>query len=338
MALQRSTVTERSSATERTATERSSVAARVFDTTPPSLSNVSATNPSLQNVEVSFDSDEQLSGEPQDIQVSISGAESGSLNGADFTESGSGPYTYTGTYVGSTGGDYTATIDTAKDLAGNDGATGQSVTVTISNGSLPSFTFTISTTQAASDFTWSVSDDGSGDTYDAELVRTSDSTVVDTITGYTGSASSTYTPSGSIGDEIDYRVRKIRQSDSATGLSSNTETITIEEAPDPITDLSATGGTGQVDLSWTAPDTTEGDVQSQEVHRSTTSGFNPSAGDSTLVADLTAFTEGSTKTYTDDGSGQKAAPSSTTTYYYKVISVDADGFTADSNEASATPS
>jgi len=339
MALERSAVTERGTVTERSsAAERASVVARVIDTTPPTLSNLSATNPSLQDVEVSFDSDERLSRKPEDIQVSISGAETGSLDGGEFTESGSGPFTYTGVYVGGTDGDYTATLDTAKDFAGNDGATGQSVTVTVNSGSLAAFTFSVITTTATSSFDWTVPDDGTTDTYDAELVRTSDSTVVDTITGYTGSATSTYAPTEPIGTEVDYRVRKIRQSDGATGVSSNIETVTVEEAPDPITDLTATGGAGQVGLSWTVPDTTEGDVQTQEVHRSSTSGFNPSAGDSTLVEDLTTFTEASTKSYTDDGSGQKAAPSGGTTYYYEVISVDADGFTADSNEASATPS
>jgi hypothetical protein len=99
------------------------------DTTAPSISSFSASNPSSQDVMVSFDSDEQLS----TISVSISGAETATLTKADFTETSSGSgYTYEATYSGSTDGDYTATLDTAEDADGNDGATGQSDSVTVS--------------------------------------------------------------------------------------------------------------------------------------------------------------------------------------------------------------
>lgn len=101
------------------------------DTIPPTISNFTATNPQFQDVEVSFDSDKQLGNSTGDITVSISGAETGTLNRGDFTETGNAPYTYTGTYIGSTDGDYTTTLDDAKDSAGNNGASGQSDTVTV---------------------------------------------------------------------------------------------------------------------------------------------------------------------------------------------------------------
>lgn len=93
----------------------------------PSISSFSVTNPSGQDVTVSFDSDTQLS----TISATISGAESATLTESDFSESGSGPYTYEATYSGSSDGTYTATLDTATDGAGNDGASGESDSVTV---------------------------------------------------------------------------------------------------------------------------------------------------------------------------------------------------------------
>jgi PGF-CTERM protein len=107
------------------------------DTTAPTISSdsFSASNPDGQNVSVSFDSDEDLS----NISVDLSGPESTTLTEADFVESGG---TYTATYDGNSDGDYTATLDTAEDAAGNDGATGQSDTTTVDTTapSISSFT------------------------------------------------------------------------------------------------------------------------------------------------------------------------------------------------------
>jgi hypothetical protein len=98
------------------------------DTTAPSISSFGASNPSGQDVTVSFDSDEQLS----TISVSISGAETATLSTSEFIETNNaGTYTYEATYRGSTAGTYDATLDSAKDSTGNDGATGQSDSVTL---------------------------------------------------------------------------------------------------------------------------------------------------------------------------------------------------------------
>lgn len=94
------------------------------DTTDPSISNFTVTNPSGRNVTVELDSDESLS----DIDVTLSGAENATLTRTDFTVSGT---TYTATYDGSVDGTYTATLDSAADDAGNDGASGETDAVSI---------------------------------------------------------------------------------------------------------------------------------------------------------------------------------------------------------------
>nr|WP_303646739.1 PQQ-binding-like beta-propeller repeat protein [Haloarchaeobius salinus] len=97
------------------------------DTVAPTISNITVTNPDAQNVTVSFQSNEQLG----TMLVGIDGAEFASLSLANFTESGSGPYTYTATYEGGSDGNYGATVYSATDAAGNDGARGQSASVPV---------------------------------------------------------------------------------------------------------------------------------------------------------------------------------------------------------------
>jgi|GEM_PF-2802922 len=98
------------------------------DTTSPTISNFQATNPSGQTVEVSFDSDEDLSTIAVDV-TDGSGTTVTTLTEGDFSGSGTG--TYTATYSASGYGTYTATLQTATDAAGNDGASGESDSVTI---------------------------------------------------------------------------------------------------------------------------------------------------------------------------------------------------------------
>ncbi|MFW6018532.1 MAG: Ig-like domain-containing protein [Halapricum sp.] len=99
-----------------------------IDTTAPTIPDDSftVTNPEGQNVSIGFDSDEQLS----KINVTLRGPENATLTEDDFAyDSVNG--TYAATYVGSRDGTYSVTLTTAKDAAGNDGATGQLDTVTI---------------------------------------------------------------------------------------------------------------------------------------------------------------------------------------------------------------
>ena len=98
------------------------------DTTPPSISAFSITNPSNKQLRTSFDSDEQLS----IIQVSVSGTETATLGTDDFTKTTSnGNHTYEATYSASSDGDYTATLEEASDENGNNGADLQSASVTV---------------------------------------------------------------------------------------------------------------------------------------------------------------------------------------------------------------
>ena len=96
----------------------------------PTISSFSATNPDSQDIEVSFDSDEQLS----TISVDISTAESATLTADDFSkEWGNGDFTYTATYEGSTDGQYDVTLSTAADSEGADVASGEFDAVHIYN-------------------------------------------------------------------------------------------------------------------------------------------------------------------------------------------------------------
>jgi N,N-dimethylformamidase beta subunit-like, C-terminal/Concanavalin A-like lectin/glucanases superfamily/Bacterial Ig domain len=93
------------------------------------------------------------------------------------------------------------------------------------------------------------------------------------------------------------------------------------QPPTAPTNLAATGGVGSVALTWTAATDNVG-VANYNVHRSTTSGFTPSAAN--RVAQPTATS------YTDAGLAAG-------TFYYKVTAQDAAGNVGPaSNEASGT--
>ena len=96
------------------------------DTVTPTISNLSVTNPSGQTVNVSFDASERLA----TTDVSL-GTPSTTTNLTALTEAGSGPYTYYATYTESADGDYDATLVTAADGLGNDGASGQTTSVEV---------------------------------------------------------------------------------------------------------------------------------------------------------------------------------------------------------------
>jgi fibronectin type 3 domain-containing protein len=101
--------------------------------------------------------------------------------------------------------------------------------------------------------------------------------------------------------------------------------ITAADATPPSTpgSLSATGGLGQVSLSWGAATDNVG-VASYNVHRSTSPGFTPAPANRIAQPSTTSFTD----------TGLTAG----TPYYYKVAAVDAAGNVGPAgNEASATP-
>lgn len=96
------------------------------DTTPPAISDYGTRAPGDGTLVVEFSSSERLS-RVSTVVTNASGDEVARPSGSEFTESGAGPYTYTGV-VDLPSGTYTATLETAADEVGNDGASGQSDT------------------------------------------------------------------------------------------------------------------------------------------------------------------------------------------------------------------
>ncbi|WP_143052172.1 PGF-pre-PGF domain-containing protein [Halobacterium jilantaiense] len=114
-------------------------AAFEVDSTAPAVQSFAVSNPDGQAVTVTVETDEPLDA----ASVAVSGATTRTLTRSAFTETGSGPYTYEATFDDGTNGTYDATLDTAADAAGNDGAGAESdsvevdtVTPTISNVSV----------------------------------------------------------------------------------------------------------------------------------------------------------------------------------------------------------
>ena len=118
---------------------------------------------------------------------------------------------------------------------------------------------------------------------------------------------------------------KVAAEDAAGNVSSasNEVTATIADttAPSAPASLTATGGTGQATLSWSAS-TDDVGVARYDVYRSTTSGFTPGSG--------TRIAQPSSTSYSDPGLVAG-------TYYYKVQAEDAAGnVSGSSNEAQAS--
>lgn len=96
------------------------------DTTAPTITNFTAST-SSGDVINTFDSDEQLA----NINCDLTGPESATFYAGDYSETanGDGTYTYQVTYNASTDGDYTYSLNLAEDANGNDGASGESASV-----------------------------------------------------------------------------------------------------------------------------------------------------------------------------------------------------------------
>jgi hypothetical protein len=155
-------------------------------------------------------------------------------------------------------------------------------------------------------------------THAAEFSRTHDCTTV--AAGDSCTVSVTFTPT-SVGG----KTAAVAVADDAPGSPHSlalaaTGDVGLPGAP---TGLSASGGYGQVSLSWTAPtDTGGGAITGYKVFRGTTS--NPTA----LVQTLS----GSTLNWTSTGLA------ASTTYYFRVAATNSAGDGAYSTQASATTS
>lgn len=97
---------------------------------PPTVSNVALSGDGAGNLDFSFQTDEQLGSDASDIAVSVDGPNTPdvySFDRTDFSESGSGPYTYalaTTQAYDDGAGTYAVSVDDAVDPDGADGADG----------------------------------------------------------------------------------------------------------------------------------------------------------------------------------------------------------------------
>lgn len=99
------------------------------DETPPSINSWGLSFSTERQITWFFTSNERIS----EIEVEISGPETATLttDGHTETERNNGTYRYDATYDASVDGKFTATLQQATDGSGNDGATGQSVDVSV---------------------------------------------------------------------------------------------------------------------------------------------------------------------------------------------------------------
>lgn len=103
----------------------------------PSVRDFHASNPSELTIGVRFESNQRLS----DIRVVVTGPSSATLTEADFSETGSGPYTYTTTTSVSSAGEYGVTLELAANANGN-GASNEHEYVSVSSAASPTPTIT----------------------------------------------------------------------------------------------------------------------------------------------------------------------------------------------------
>ncbi|WP_424019851.1 S8 family serine peptidase [Halorientalis pallida] len=97
---------------------------RIALDTPPRITNVTVGNPAGQRVELGFDASESLAS----ITASVDGPTTATLTVADFSNTDG---RYTATWDAETDGIYTVTLDGATDVAGQEGASGQSGQVVV---------------------------------------------------------------------------------------------------------------------------------------------------------------------------------------------------------------
>ncbi|ELZ77074.1 hypothetical protein C455_14842 [Haloferax larsenii JCM 13917] len=265
---------------------------------PPDITAYSVTNPSGQNLTVSFDSSETLS----DIEVSVSGPSTTTLTDADFTESSG---TYTATWNTSTEGDFTADLLVANDSTDLNGAGGRSDTATVDTID-PSVTnptlvdvsdgdgvvadgddvrIHANVTDATSDIasvTFDARDFGWGHAGESEALTDGDGDDVYDFTATVNAANAA--------SDGTYPVQLTATDADGNVESVTTSTLVLDTAAPTLTDVSIT-------------DTTDGDgiVEDGDTIEIRANSTDATSGVATVTADASAFGAGSAVTLTDSG-------------------------------------
>jgi PKD repeat protein len=212
----------------------------VVDTKTPTVQRFDLTNPSGTTFQVEIESDEALSEISVDVEDST-GSIVTTLTRSDFSEAQSGTtFTYTESYTASSGGEYTAVLNTARDSLLNDGASGQ--TDTASTNAPPNAQFSFGPTDPLTgeqiNFDGSGSNDPDGSIASYEWDWTDDGTYDDTgqMPTHTYSDSGTYTV-------------RLRVTDDDGTTSTTTQSVTVTPRPTLSSKIVDQGQTGSGSLA-----------------------------------------------------------------------------------------
>ncbi|RLM49282.1 PGF-pre-PGF domain-containing protein [Halorubrum sp. Atlit-28R] len=260
------------------------------DSTPPTVESFSVSNPSGQAVTVAVETDEALGA----LSVDVSGASTRALSLSNFTETGTGPYTYEATFNDGTEGTYDATLNTAADAAGNDGAGGESDSVEVDT-----VTPTISDFSASnpSGQTVNVSFDASERlSATAVELETPSTTVTLSSLSETGSGPYTYTATYDEGADGVYNATLVTADDGLgnDGADGQTAAVEVDTTPPTLSNLSVTNPSGrQVRVHFDADepiDTVAVEFSGPETASVSTD--NPTVVDGSYVVGYTGNTDG----------------------------------------------
>jgi PKD repeat protein len=253
---------------------------------------------------------------------------------------GTAPYTYSWNF-----GDGSAASTTQNPTHSYAAAGTYTATLTVTDAASPAHTATSTQTITVSNSTSPLSATASGNPTSGQIPLTTNFT--GSAAGGTrpysygwnfgdaGSSSNTSTaqnPSHTYNNQGTYTAT-LTVSDSASPVHTATSTVSVTASPiastppGAPTGLTATAGTGQVSLNWTAPSSTGGQtLTAYTMYRGTSSG-----SETKLTAGGCSGLNGTTVTCTDSGL------TAGTTYFYKVTASNPTGEGPQSGEASATP-
>ena len=226
----------------------------------------------------------------------------------------------------SAAGTYTATLSVT-DSASPAHTTTSTQTITVSNSTSPlSATASGNPTSGQIPLTTNFTGSAAGGTPPYSYSWNFGDTGSTTNTSTVQNPSHTYNNTGTF-------TATLTVTDSASPAHTATSTVSVTASPvaatppSAPTGLTATAGTNQVSLSWTAPTNTGGQaLNAYTVYRGTSSG-----SETKLTSGACSGLSGTTVSCTDSGL------TAGTTYFYKVTASNPTGESPQSNEASATP-